>query len=81
MPIEVVEIDDSKSFQEAKGTESLPGFDKLPQIEDQQLNQSHRNADNSGRSRPNDYKTFLFSMNPHFVDPTVLPSYSVHSSD
>ena len=40
MPIEVVEIDDSKSFQEAKGTESLPGFDKLPQIEDQQLNQS-----------------------------------------
>ena len=71
MPIEVTQIEDLKSSQEARGTESLPGFDKLPHIEDQQLNQSQFDAGNAGVSTPNDYQTFLFSMNPHLVDPTV----------
>ena len=72
MPVEVVvPYDDAKSSQ-AKGTESLPDFDKLPHIEDQQHNRSHFDAGNPSRSAPNDYQTFLFSMNHQlFVDPTV----------
>ena len=35
MPVEAVQqFDDAKSSQ-AKGTESMPGFDKLSQIEDE----------------------------------------------
>lgn len=61
---------DAKSSQ-AKATESLPDFDKLPHIEEQQNrsqnfgNQnsvSHSAAGMTDRS-PNDYQTFHFSMN------------------
>ena len=65
-----VQFDDAKSSN-GKGTESLPDFDKLPHIEDQQHNRSQFEAGNPSASAPNDYQTFLFSMNPVVADPTV----------
>lgn len=67
MPVVVaVDNDDAKSSM-AKGTESFPDFDKLPQIiEEQHFNRSqHFDAGQPSGNPPNDYQTFLFSMNQH----------------
>ena len=60
---DIAHYDDAKSSQN-KGTESLPDFDRLPHIEDQQNRSAHFYAGNQNSSSvPNDYQTFHLSMN------------------
>ena len=82
MPAEVHAAEEVKSNSRRK-TESLPGFDQLPQLDDHHQNRSVLDADgNANSSAPNDYQTFHFSMNQNnFIDPTLLQGYSIRSSE
>lgn len=87
MPVEVNENDNNNRSSLPSGKESLPDFDKLPHIEDQQNRSQQDDAANqNSSSAPNDYQTFHFSMNHqnYYMDPNTNSrqgGYSIHSSD